>query len=183
MSWSSLFAPSAAGAHLEICICTIVSTLTSLPSRLMLTSARHLYRQRFTTTFSLRRLSPRTNSKMVHLGPYLKECCQWCQILTSVGTVANDKERNASVLEGLEKLKFGEDTANTTVYGSSYAAEVSSSRNDQRWDISIDSLPGHATLRDAREGDAQGYCIPSDQVRAYGTRTKDGRAIEDDQKC
>jgi hypothetical protein len=47
-------------------------------------------------------------------------------MLTPTGTVANDTEKNASVIDGLKRLDIDDaDTANTTVYGSSYANQVS----------------------------------------------------------
>lgn len=47
--------------------------------------------------------------------------------MVHLATVRSDKEVNAPVVEGLERMGVDvqDDTANTTVYGSSYAGQVS----------------------------------------------------------
>lgn len=51
--------------------------------------------------------------------------------MVHLATVRSDKERNTPVVPGLERLtmKREPDTANTTVYGSSYAGHVRSIDN------------------------------------------------------
>jgi len=46
--------------------------------------------------------------------------------MVHLATVASDKEKNSSIIEGLERQSLGQehDSVNATVYGSSYAGQV-----------------------------------------------------------
>jgi len=46
--------------------------------------------------------------------------------MVHLATVASDKEKNSSVIEGLDRQSLGQehDSVNATVYGSSYAGQV-----------------------------------------------------------